>query len=72
MSKALRFQQIKPKHQDLPIFTAFLTIKNLSQNISITLLQIAIKIQEHRLLEEKAPENDFGRTVPSAEIYCCK
>ena len=23
-----------------------------------------------RLLEEKAPRNDFGRTVPSAEKYC--
>ena len=72
MSKALRFQQITAKHQDLPIFTAFLTIKTLSQNISITLLQISIKLHEHRLLEEKAPENDFGRTVPSAEKYCCE
>ena len=25
-----------------------------------------------RLLEEKAPVNDFGRTVPSAEKYGCK
>ena len=24
------------------------------------------------LLEEKAPVNDFGRTVPSDEKYCCK
>ena len=48
MSKALRFQQITAKHQDLPIFTAFLTIKTLSQNISITLLQISLKLLEHQ------------------------
>ena len=48
MSKALRFQQITAKHQDLPIFTAFLTIKTLSQNISITLLQISLKLPEHQ------------------------
>ena len=48
MSKALRFQQITAKHQDLPIFTAFLAIKTLSQNISITLLQISLKLHEHQ------------------------
>ena len=25
-----------------------------------------------RLLEEKAPVNDFGKRVPGAEKYCCK
>ena len=40
MSKALRFPQIAAKHQDFPLFfTVFLTIKTLSQNIPITLLQ---------------------------------
>ena len=61
MSKALRFLQITAEHQDCPFFTVFLTIKTSSQNISITLLQISLK-----LLEEKAPANDFGEqfTVP--------
>ena len=48
MSKAIRFLQITAKHQDCPFFTVFLTIKNVSQNISITLLQIPLKLHEHR------------------------
>ena len=32
----------------LSIFTVFLTIKTLSQNISITLLQISLKLHDHR------------------------
>ena len=74
MSKALRFLQITAEHQDCPFFTVFLTIKTLSQNILITLPQISLKLHEHRggYSEEKAPVNDFGRTVPSAEKYCCK
>ena len=48
MSKALRFLQITAEHQDCPFFTVFLTIKTLSQNISITLLQISLKLHEHR------------------------
>ena len=48
MSKALRFLQIKAEHQDCPSFTVFLTIKTLSQNISLTLLQISLKLREHR------------------------
>ena len=39
MSKALRLVQITVEHQDCPFFTVFLTIKTLSQNISITPLQ---------------------------------
>ena len=46
MSKALRFLQITAKHQDCPIFSVFLTIKTSSQNISITLLQIPLKLHE--------------------------
>ena len=46
MSKALRFLQITAEH--VHFFTIFLTIKTLSQNISIMLLQISLKIQEHR------------------------
>ena len=48
MSKALRFLQITAEHQACPLFTIFLTIKTLSQNISIMLLQISLKIHEHR------------------------
>ena len=48
MSKALRFLQITAKQQYCPFFTVFLTIKTLSQNISITLLQISLKLHEHQ------------------------
>ena len=48
MSKALHFLQITAKQQYCPFFTVFLTIKTLSQNISITLLQILLKLHEHR------------------------
>ena len=64
MSEALRFLQITAEHQDCPIFTVFLSIKTLSQNISITLVESSMP-----LLEEKAPVNDFGRTVLSAMKY---
>ena len=48
MSKALHFLQITAKQQYCPCFTMFLTIKTLYQNISITLLQISLKLYEHR------------------------
>ena len=48
VSKALHFLQITAKQQYCPFFTVFLTIKTLSQNISITLLQISLKLHEHR------------------------
>ena len=48
MSKALRFRQIMAKHQNFSFFTEFLTIKTSFQNISVTLLQIALKLREHR------------------------
>ena len=48
MSKALRFLQITAKHQDCPFLTVFLATKTSSQNISITLLQISLKLDEHR------------------------
>ena len=48
MSKSLRFLQITTYHQDCPFFTVFLTIKTSSQNISITLLQISLKLNKHR------------------------
>ena len=36
------------RKSSLTIFTAFLTIQTSSQNISITLLQISLKLHEHR------------------------
>ena len=74
MSKALRFLQITAKHQGCPFLTVFLAIKTSSQNISITLSQISLELDKHRgrYLEENDTANDFGGTVPSAEIYCCK
>ena len=48
MSKALCFVQITAKHQGCPFLTVFLAIKTSSHNISITLLQISLKLDEHR------------------------
>ena len=47
MSKVLHFLKITAEHQDYPFFTIFLTTKSLSQNFSITLLQISRKLHEH-------------------------
>ena len=35
------------ENKDCPVFTVFLTIKTSSQNISIMLLQISLKLHEH-------------------------
>ena len=57
VSKALHFLQITAKQQYCPFFTVFLTIKTSSQNISITLLQISLKLHEHlgRYWRKKLP-----------------
>ena len=57
MSKALHFLQITAKQQYCPFFTVSLTIKTSSQNILITLLQISLKLHEHRgrYLKKKLP-----------------
>ena len=47
MSKARRFLQITAKHQDCSFLTVFLAMKTSFQNISITLLQISRKLDEH-------------------------
>ena len=76
MSKELRFLQITAEYRDCPFFTAFLTIKTLSQNISIKLLQISLKLHEHRggcgrkklpqtILEEQFP---VPRNTAASEI----
>ena len=44
----LPFLQTTIEHQDCPFFTVFLAIKTSSQNILITLLQISLKLHEHR------------------------
>ena len=48
VSKALHFLEITAKQQYCPFFTVYLTLKTLSQNISLTLLQISLKLHEHR------------------------
>ena len=48
MSKALHFLQITANQQYCPFSTVFLTTKTLSQNISKMLLQISLKLHEHR------------------------
>ena len=57
MSKALRFLQITAKHQDCPFLTVFLAIKTSSQKLSITLLEISLKLDEHgdRYWRKKRP-----------------
>ena len=47
MLKVFRFLQIMAAHQDCPFFTIFLVIKASSQNISITLFQISLKLHKH-------------------------
>ena len=71
MSKALRLVQITVKHQGCPVFNVFLTIKASSQNISITLLQILLKLHEHRgdRIGEKSSYERFCK-VPNAKNYC--
>ena len=66
MSKALLFLQTTAKHQDRPFFTVFLTIKTSSQNISITLLQISLKLHEHRgcYWRKKLPSMIFEEHFP--------
>ena len=66
MSKALRFLQITAEHQDCPFFTVFLTIKTSSQNISITLLQISLKLHEHQggYWRKKLPWTIFEEQFP--------
>ena len=48
MWKAVRFLQITAEHHDCQFFTVFLTTKSLSQNISIPLFQISLKLHKHR------------------------
>ena len=68
MSKVLHFLQITAEHPDYPFFTIFLTAKSLSQNFSITLLEISLNFTNiEATIGGKTPLNDFGRTVPSAE-----
>ena len=66
MSKALRLAQITVEHQDCQFFTVFLTRKTSSQNISITLLQISLKVHEHRgcYWRKKLPWMIFGEQFP--------
>ena len=73
MSKALRFLQTTDKHQDSPFLPYFTNDENLIPRYLDNALTDSVLISQtsRRLLQKKAPVNDFGRTVPSAK-YCCK
>ena len=81
MPKVLHFLQITAEHPDYPFFTVFLTTKSLSQNFSITLLQISLKLHEHwggywrkklpwMILEEQlpVPRNNFVSKIGNCVI----
>ena len=61
MSKALRFLQITAKHQDFPFFNVFSDDKNFIPKYFDNALTDSVLPSRisRRLLEEKAPENDF-------------
>ena len=73
MSKALRFLQLTAKHQDFPFLPYFTNDENLIPGYLDNALTDSVLTSQtsRRLLQEKVPVNDFGRTVPSAK-YCCK
>ena len=48
MSKAPRFQQITAEHQDCLFFYRISNHKNFILKYHITLLQISLKLHEHR------------------------
>ena len=74
MSKALRLVQITVEHQDCPFFYRISNHKNFFRKyLDNALTDFASTSRTpKRLLEEKAPVNDFKRTVPKAEKYCFK
>ena len=67
MSKARLFLQTTAKHQDCPFFTVFLTIKTSSQNISITLLQISLKLHD---IEEAIGGKSFRERFRKNSSQC--
>ena len=72
MSKALRFVQITAKHQDFPFSRTSKDENLIPRYLDNALTDSVLTSQtSRRLLQEKVPVNDFGRTVPSAK-YCCK
>ena len=74
MSKALRSLQITAERQHCLFFYLISNHKLfIPKYLDNALTDFALTSRTSRLLlEEKALANDFRRTVPSAEIYCCK
>ena len=74
--KTLRLLKKTAEHQDCPVFTVFFfNYKNfIPKYLDYALTDAANKLHEHlgSYFWEIALVNDFGRTVPSAEKYCCK
>ena len=64
--KSVLFSTDNSQTPRLSIFTLFLTTKSLSQNISITLLQISLKLHEHRgrYWRKKLPWTIFEEQFP--------
>ena len=72
MSKALRFLQITAKHQDFPFYRISNDKNFIPKYLRNPLTDSVLTSRtSRRLLEENAPVNDFGKTVPS-EKCCCK
>ena len=73
MSKALRFLQITAKNIKIFLFYRISNDKNFIPKYLRNALTDSVLTPRtsRRLLEEHAPVNDFGRTVPS-EKCCCK
>ena len=61
MSKALHFLQIAAKHQDFPFFHCISNYKNFIPKYPDKVLTESVLTSgtSRRLLEEKAPKNDF-------------
>ena len=70
MSKALRFLQLTAKHHNFPFFFHIFDDKNFIPKYLDDALADSVLTSRtsRRLLEEKAPVNDFGRTILSETI----
>ena len=76
MSKALHFLQITAKH-DIKIvhLLLFLTMKNFIPQYPDNALTDLFRLNFTNIeaaIGGKSSREQFGGTVPSAEIYCCK
>ena len=68
--KSASFATDNSQTSRLSIFTVFLTVRTLAQNISITLLQISLKLHEHRggYWRKKLPKRFWKNSSQCREI----